>query len=52
MHNNFQIVFAPVGARIPEHHPSYSHRLAGGGVFDGNAQCMINFVFFFTTLAN
>ena len=27
----------PVGARIPEHHPSYSHRLGGGGVFNGNA---------------
>ena len=52
MHNNFQIVFAPVGARIPERHPSYSHRLAGGGVFDGKAQCMINFVFSFAIPAN
>jgi hypothetical protein len=26
--------------------------LVGGEVFDGNDQCMIHFVFFFTTLAN
>ncbi len=26
-HNNLHIVVAPVDAQIPEHHPSYSHRL-------------------------